>query len=255
MHHHHLNHHSTAQLGPPGRRRSISDPLAAALLPPPDETPEERERRVKAEDEAKKRSDNIDKMLREGERQSRRKKSVKVLLLGQSESGKSTTLKRKCFILYNLSRGPRGILCSPDSIYLGDMVSVTPCYAGHFLHRSQREGSAITPGTLVSLFYYLMQSPSLPIIHPNPLLGFNLSLDPVASSEPYSQGLTMGLLWFRTLRIREALKQGNVSTHAVGHTRHSHTQPSTMAGCVVVTIHVPMHKPLYPNITNTIHIP
>lgn len=83
------------QLLAPNRRRSISDPLAAALAPPPNEAPEERERRLNAEAEAKKRSDNIDKMLREGERQNRRKKVVKVLLLGQSESGKSTTLKRE----------------------------------------------------------------------------------------------------------------------------------------------------------------
>lgn len=83
------------QLLAPNRRRSISDPLAAALLPPPNESPEERERRLDAEAEAKKRSDNIDRMLRESERQSRKKKVVKVLLLGQSESGKSTTLKRK----------------------------------------------------------------------------------------------------------------------------------------------------------------
>ena len=83
---------------PPGRRRSISDPLAAALLPPPGETQAEREGRIRAEEEAKKRSDNIDKMLREGERQRRKRKVVKVLLLGQSESGKSTTLKRESLV-------------------------------------------------------------------------------------------------------------------------------------------------------------
>ncbi|EMD31116.1 heterotrimeric G-protein alpha subunit [Gelatoporia subvermispora B] len=83
-----------AQLAPPGRRRSISDPLAAALLPPPNETPAERERRLQAEDDAKKRSEHIDRMIRENERRQRKKKVVKVLLLGQSESGKSTTLKQ-----------------------------------------------------------------------------------------------------------------------------------------------------------------
>ncbi|OCH87568.1 G-alpha-domain-containing protein [Obba rivulosa] len=90
-----------AQLARPARRRSISDPLAAlpdplaaALLPPPNETPVERERRLQAEADAKKRSENIDEMIRQNERQQRRKKVVKVLLLGQSESGKSTTLKQ-----------------------------------------------------------------------------------------------------------------------------------------------------------------
>ncbi|KAJ3864905.1 guanine nucleotide binding protein, alpha subunit [Lentinula novae-zelandiae] len=80
-----------------GRRRSLSDfdPLAAALLPPPNETPEEKELRIRAENEAKKISDGIDEMLRQ-ERIERKKTraEVHVLLLGQSESGKSTTLKQ-----------------------------------------------------------------------------------------------------------------------------------------------------------------
>lgn len=74
---------------------SDTDPLAAALQPPPDETPEQREQRLKAEDDARKRSENIDRMLRHDDKRNRRRKQVKVLLLGQSESGKSTTLKRK----------------------------------------------------------------------------------------------------------------------------------------------------------------
>ncbi|KAJ7679756.1 guanine nucleotide binding protein, alpha subunit [Mycena rosella] len=58
------------------------DPLSLALQPPP------RER------EAKKRSDLIDEELnRERNAEKRNVKSVKLLLLGQSESGKSTTLK------------------------------------------------------------------------------------------------------------------------------------------------------------------
>ncbi|GJF00724.1 G-alpha-domain-containing protein [Phanerochaete sordida] len=77
-----------------GRRRSISDPLAVALQPPANESQQEREGRLRAEQEAKKRSDTIDKMLRDSERRSRKQKQIKVLLLGQSESGKSTTLKQ-----------------------------------------------------------------------------------------------------------------------------------------------------------------
>ncbi|KAF5377151.1 hypothetical protein D9757_008783 [Collybiopsis confluens] len=78
-----------------GRRRSLSDPLAAALLPPPNETPEEKEDRIRAENEAKKVSDGIDEMIRQ-ERNDKKKSrgEVNVLLLGQSESGKSTTLKQ-----------------------------------------------------------------------------------------------------------------------------------------------------------------
>ncbi|EKM61835.1 uncharacterized protein PHACADRAFT_248702 [Phanerochaete carnosa HHB-10118-sp] len=79
---------------PSGRRRSISDPLLAALQPPADESQQEREGRLHAEQEAKKRSDTIDRMLRDTERRNRKQKQIKVLLLGQSESGKSTTLKQ-----------------------------------------------------------------------------------------------------------------------------------------------------------------
>ena len=48
--------------------RRLSDPLAAALQPPPDETPAQREERVKAEEEAKRRSETIDRMIRHDER-------------------------------------------------------------------------------------------------------------------------------------------------------------------------------------------
>src|SRR5258708_2434471 len=80
----------------PARRRTYSDPLSAALVPPPNETASERELRVKAELDAKKVSDSIDDMLHQ-ERNEKKKlrPEVNVLLLGQSESGKSTTLKRK----------------------------------------------------------------------------------------------------------------------------------------------------------------
>ena len=78
------------------RRRSLSDPLAAALLPPPNESPVQREMRLKAETEAKKVSEGIDEMIRrERSDRKRSKAEVNVLLLGQSESGKSTTLKRE----------------------------------------------------------------------------------------------------------------------------------------------------------------
>ncbi|KAF8215841.1 guanine nucleotide binding protein, alpha subunit [Mycena galopus ATCC 62051] len=77
------------------RRRSLSDPLAAALLPPPNETTDERESRLKAATDAKSVSDGIDEMIRH-ERNHRKKSraEVQVLLLGQSESGKSTCLKQ-----------------------------------------------------------------------------------------------------------------------------------------------------------------
>ncbi|TDL21099.1 G-alpha-domain-containing protein [Rickenella mellea] len=77
------------------RPRSSSDPFTAALLPPPNETPEQRERRLQEEYEAIQRSNDIDEQLkRDGMALRKHKECVKVLLLGQSESGKSTTLKQ-----------------------------------------------------------------------------------------------------------------------------------------------------------------
>ncbi|KAF8633628.1 hypothetical protein AX15_001317 [Amanita polypyramis BW_CC] len=70
------------------------DPLTMALAPPPDETPEQRDARLKAEKEAQLRSDAIDEEInRQRVTEKKEPKCVRVLLLGQSESGKSTTLK------------------------------------------------------------------------------------------------------------------------------------------------------------------
>lgn len=80
-----------------GRSLDIDDPLTLAIAPPPDETPEARALRLQHEDEARRINDQIDEMLHQERTALRkRKKPVKVLLLGQSESGKSTTLKSAC---------------------------------------------------------------------------------------------------------------------------------------------------------------
>ncbi|KAF8621327.1 hypothetical protein AX15_007865 [Amanita polypyramis BW_CC] len=79
-----------------GTRRGASsdDPLDAALQPPPNESPQDRQARLIREDEAKKVSLAIDASIK-AERQAHRKKHiVRLLLLGQSESGKSTTLRQ-----------------------------------------------------------------------------------------------------------------------------------------------------------------
>ncbi|KAG5641291.1 hypothetical protein DXG03_005568 [Asterophora parasitica] len=77
-----------------GRSSDSEDPLTLAMAPSPYETPEQRHAREMAEAEDKKISDEIDEQLRrerEGDR--KKKKPVKLLLLGQSESGKTATLK------------------------------------------------------------------------------------------------------------------------------------------------------------------
>ncbi|KAF9238640.1 guanine nucleotide binding protein, alpha subunit [Melanogaster broomeanus] len=75
-------------------RISSDDPFASALAPPANETASEKEGRERAEAEARRISESIDEEIRQ-ERTAlkKKKKPVKVLLLGQSESGKSATLK------------------------------------------------------------------------------------------------------------------------------------------------------------------
>lgn len=70
------------------------DPLDEVLRPPPDESQDQRQTRLAREAEAKRISQAIDASIK-AERQARRKKRiVRLLLLGQSESGKSTTLRQ-----------------------------------------------------------------------------------------------------------------------------------------------------------------
>ncbi|KAJ6539923.1 guanine nucleotide binding protein, alpha subunit [Mycena sp. CBHHK59/15] len=103
------------------------DPLTAAMAPPENETPAEREARERAEAEARRVSDEIDAQLRREREGEKKRKPVKLLLLGQSESGKTATLKNfqllyckrqwsedrtswRCVILLNLVRNINDIL-------------------------------------------------------------------------------------------------------------------------------------------------
>ena len=64
------------------------DPLTLALAPPPGETEQEKTLRLKAEEAARIISDRIDDEIREEKAaMKKKKKPIKVLLLGQSESG------------------------------------------------------------------------------------------------------------------------------------------------------------------------
>ncbi|KDQ18140.1 hypothetical protein BOTBODRAFT_155240 [Botryobasidium botryosum FD-172 SS1] len=78
------------------RTSYTDDPLTMALLPPKDESPTDRSARLHAEEEAKRISDRIDEELKKerAARKKQREREVKVLLLGQSESGKSTCLQQ-----------------------------------------------------------------------------------------------------------------------------------------------------------------
>ncbi|KAF8071771.1 guanine nucleotide-binding protein [Lyophyllum atratum] len=74
---------------------SQDDPISAAMKPSASETDAERNARLMAEAEARRISEQIDEDLRqERERMKRSKGDVKLLLLGQAESGKSTLQKQ-----------------------------------------------------------------------------------------------------------------------------------------------------------------
>ncbi|KAF9064323.1 G-protein alpha subunit [Rhodocollybia butyracea] len=70
-----------------------TDPFAEFLRPPAHETPSERAIRKSKEAEEKRVNDAIDEQIKQEKQSLKQKNLTKVLLLGQSESGKSTTLK------------------------------------------------------------------------------------------------------------------------------------------------------------------
>lgn len=70
-----------------------SDPLAVVTAPPPNETTEEKAAREEREAEAQRISDQIDDELRTDKLALKKQEQmVKILLLGQSESGKCISI-------------------------------------------------------------------------------------------------------------------------------------------------------------------
>ncbi|KAH7882786.1 guanine nucleotide binding protein, alpha subunit [Phlebopus sp. FC_14] len=131
-------------------RLSLDDPFASILAPPPNETPDEKEAREQAEAEARRISDAIDEQIRQ-ERNAlkKKKKPVKVLLLGQSESGKSATLKN--FQLHHACREwaeQRG--CWRAVIYLNLTRNVI--HLLDLLVREMSPSDSRRPGTAASTF-------------------------------------------------------------------------------------------------------
>ncbi|TFK51201.1 G-alpha-domain-containing protein [Heliocybe sulcata] len=70
------------------------DPFSRILKPPQNETPGQQRVRMEKQQEAQRISRQIDESILESKKAfEKRKKAIKILLLGQAESGKSTTLK------------------------------------------------------------------------------------------------------------------------------------------------------------------
>ena len=77
-----------------------NDPLTVAIAPPPDESPQQRTDREKREREAQIVSDKIDEGIKKDRIALKKQKNVvRVLLLGQSESGKFLTSLTQLLIL------------------------------------------------------------------------------------------------------------------------------------------------------------
>ena len=79
---------------PVSRSPQDRDPLSAALRPPIDETEEEKASRLAEEEAAKRVSHAIDEAIRLEKQQRKKHKLVRLLLLGQSESGTSRPPRR-----------------------------------------------------------------------------------------------------------------------------------------------------------------
>lgn len=75
-----------------GRRSLGNDPLDEAIKPPPDESPQAREARLAKEENAKRVSHAIDESLKAERQVMKKRRVVRLLLLGQSESGKDLHL-------------------------------------------------------------------------------------------------------------------------------------------------------------------
>ena len=73
-----------------GRQSVRNDPLDEILKPPPDETPEAKEARLAEEEDAKRVSKAIDESIKAERHIMKKRKVVRLLLLGQSESGTSS---------------------------------------------------------------------------------------------------------------------------------------------------------------------
>jgi len=79
------------------------DPLAHVFAPPPNESPRDKENRVRAEQEAKKRSDAIDEEINKQRNVRKNSRPVKILLLGEP----TILLLSSCAVLGSLMVSPR----------------------------------------------------------------------------------------------------------------------------------------------------
>lgn len=104
---------------------AMEDPLSIVLKPPQDETEEEKQERIRYEIAAKKRSDEIDKHIREEANRTKDNRTAEktILLLGQAEAGK-TTIMKQMRMMYAPERQERLRCAWTDVIYLNVVLAV-----------------------------------------------------------------------------------------------------------------------------------
>jgi hypothetical protein len=81
-----------------------ADPFYEFMKPPIDETPAQKTARITRELDAQRTNDTIDEQIKQERANSKKdKRAIKVLLLGQSESGEPQYSSRSCQVLMRIA--------------------------------------------------------------------------------------------------------------------------------------------------------
>ncbi|KAI0784227.1 G-protein alpha subunit [Abortiporus biennis] len=192
-----------------------NDPLSVVLRPPPSESDQDRQLRLQREAEAKRISDRIDEELSlEEKKYKKSKQDIKLLLLGQAESGKSTLQKQfqlmynptsleeerlswRTVIYYNVARPIRRVFEALDAYSLleededNSMSYGTPDSAGRLDASSpQFESYPSFPSDKASS----LGSPSIKSVTDAHLVSLRLRLGPlIATEKPLADKLSGGV--------------------------------------------------------------
>ncbi|KAE9408619.1 G-protein alpha subunit [Gymnopus androsaceus JB14] len=170
----------------PSLRRSTEDvdPLTLAIAPPANESPVERAARLASEKAAKEVSDRIDEEILAAQRNADKKDVVRVLLLGQSESGKSTTLKN--FQLINSPKAFRAEKASWRAVVQLNVARSIRIILDAMSLAQQQQSSPLSPTSPVLSIDSRSSSPTpepdLPMLTPE-LLKLKMRLSPLLQVE------------------------------------------------------------------------
>ncbi|CAO1631833.1 unnamed protein product [Parajaminaea phylloscopi] len=154
------------------------DPLSAVTRPPANETPQQRAKRMEEDQRALSRTHQIDRLLREdGQRQRRERRGErKVLLLGQSEAGKTTILKQMRMLYAPLSH-------AAERQAWGVVVQINLIQAVELLLEAY-EAYLIAKQTIIAVREDLVPRDGGPLALPTQILQLRLLFSPLFSTLP-----------------------------------------------------------------------